>query len=129
MSGDPNEGQWFHQCLPWLWSEETPRTFWSVCRFDLILVVPSMLTSITAPLAFISMHSYWLPNVCASTSVSFVVLMYRHCLLKKKQMYIDITTVFIICCSIDMSKDYFIQVWHGPLWFAISDFGVYCLFL
>jgi len=50
--------------------------YWPVWRFDLISVVPSVLTKITAP-RLPSTHSYCFPNVCAS--VSFVVLMYSHC--------------------------------------------------
>ena len=51
---------------PWLWSKGTLPAYWPVCKFDLILVVPCVLTSITTPtLSFTSMHSYCLPNVCA----------------------------------------------------------------
>jgi len=51
MSGDTRERQWLHQHIsayPWLWSEGTLPTYWDVCKFDLILIVPSVLTSITA---------------------------------------------------------------------------------
>ena len=47
---------------PCLWSERLLPAYWpvSVCRFDLILVVPNILTSITAPppLAFTLMQCF-----------------------------------------------------------------------
>jgi len=33
---------------PWLWSEGTLPVYWPGCKFDLILVATSVLTSITA---------------------------------------------------------------------------------
>ena len=33
----------------------------------------------------------------------------------------------VLCCSSELSWDYFIYVRYGPLSFAIIDFGLYCL--
>jgi len=33
---------------PWLWSEGMLQAFWPVCKFDLILTIPSVLTNIIA---------------------------------------------------------------------------------
>jgi len=44
---------------PWLWSEGTLPPYWPVCKFDLILTIPSVLPSVKCyypPLAFVSMH-------------------------------------------------------------------------
>ena len=78
--------------FPWLWSEGTlPAWYWHVCRFDLILVVPTVLTSITAP--HLSSRQCIAFNAFTSVhfvlSVSFVVLLSCVVLLRSLINYLD----------------------------------------
>jgi len=47
MTGDHREQQWFHQSLSLPVAEGMMPVYWPVCKFDLILAIPAVLTSIT----------------------------------------------------------------------------------
>jgi len=44
----PGSGSDSTSARPWRWSEGTLSEYWLVCKFDLILAIPGILTSITA---------------------------------------------------------------------------------